>query len=222
MTGPGLLPSRRHQTTAWRIGAAVVLCGLAVVALAQQPAPTPTPTPTRPAAAKLPLGSDWSDLTPAQQVALKPLGPSWGTISTGQKRKWIALSRNFQTLSPAAQTKLHARMTEWINLSAVQRSEARLNFAQTQQLSPDQKKAEWEAYLALPLEQRQQLATGQALPVGAAPARQPVDPNKLAAVPITRSESSPKPTPVVKPRPPREAASASRPARPASGAQASR
>ena len=75
---------------------------------------------------------------------------------------------------------------------------------------------------ALPLEQRQQLATGQALPVGAAPARQPVDPNKLAAVPITRSESSPKPTPVVKPRPPREAASASRPARPASGAQASR
>jgi hypothetical protein len=176
----------------------------------------------RPATVKLPLGSDWSDLTPAQQAALKPLGPSWGSISTGQKRKWIALSRNFQTMSPAAQTKLHARMTEWINLSAVQRSEARLNFAQTQQLSPDQKKAEWEAYQALPLEQRQQLAAGQTLTVGAAPARQPVAPNKLAAVPVTRSESSAKPAPAAKPRPPKEAASASRPARPASGAQASR
>ena len=44
-------------------------------------------------------------------------------------------------------------------------------------------------YQALSPEQKQQLAAGgQVLPGGAAPALKPVDPKKLAAVPVTRSE----------------------------------
>jgi hypothetical protein len=57
-------------------------------------------------------------------------------------------------------------------------------------LSTDQKKAEWQAYQALPLEQKQRLAVGgQTLPSGAAPAAQPVEAHKLASVPVTRSEA---------------------------------
>ena len=190
---------------------------LSFVASAQQA--SPAPSPTRPAVAKPVAGSGWADLTPAQQAALQPLGPTWGSISTGQKRKWIALSQNFQNLSPAERSTLHGRMTEWANLSPVQRSQARLNFAQTKQLSTDQKKAEWQAYQALPLEQRQRLAAGgQTLPSGAAPALQPVEPHKLASVPVTRSEPPATPKAVAKPRPPKEAASASRPSKAASAA----
>ena len=143
----------------------------------------------KPAPAKTATGSGWAALTPAQQAALQPLAPSWGGMSTNQQRKWIALSQNFQNLSPAERSVLHARMTEWASLSPVQRSQARLNFAQTKQLSTDEKKAEWQAYQALPLEQKQRLAAGgQVLPSGAAPALQPVDPQKLATVPVTRSD----------------------------------
>ena len=162
--------------------------------------------------------SGWSELPPAQQSALQPLAPTWGSLSEGQKRKWIALSRNFQTLSPAERTTLHGRMTEWANLSPVQRSEARLNFAQTNQLSNDQKRAQWEAYQALSPEQKQQLATGgNQLPGGAAPALKPVDPKKLAAVPVTRSEpASAAQSSTPKLRPLRDAPAAQRSAKPAS------
>ena len=53
-------------------------------------------------------------------------------------------------MSGAEQAKLHSRMTEWAALSPQQRTQARLNFAETKQLSPDDKKAKWEAYQALP------------------------------------------------------------------------
>ena len=144
---------------------------------------------SRPATTATAPGAGWAELTPAQQAALQPLGPFWGGMSADQRRKWLTLSQNFQKLSPAERSVLHGRMTEWANLSPVQRSQARLNFAQTKQLSTDEKKAQWQAYQALPLEQRQRLAAGgQTLPSGAAPALQPVDPHKLATVPVTRSD----------------------------------
>lgn len=143
----------------------------------------------KPATTRTAPGAGWAELSPAQQAALQPLGPFWGGMSADQRRKWITLSQNFQNLSPAERGVLHGRMTEWANLSPVQRSQARLNFAQTKQLSTDEKKAEWQAYQALSLEQKQRLAAGgQTLPSGAAPALQPVDPNKLATVPVTRSD----------------------------------
>jgi len=152
--------------------------------------------------------ADWSKLTPAQQAALQPLAGTWSSVSEPQKRKWIVLSRNFQTLSPAERATLHSRMTEWANLSAVQRSQARLNFAQTQDLSPAEKKAQWDAYQALSPEQKQQLAAGgQLLPSGAAPALKPVDPTKLAAVPVTRSDASSDPRSSQRKAPARETGS---------------
>ncbi|MCY7309087.1 MAG: DUF3106 domain-containing protein [Rhodoferax sp.] len=133
----------------------------------------------------------WSELTDPQKTALAPLQSDWARISSGQKRKWIALSSNFASLPPAERTILHARMSEWTALRPEQRSQARHNFAQTKDLSADEKRAQWQAYQALSPEQKQQLAaTAPAKPGGAARAVTPVEPAKLAAVPVTRSEAA--------------------------------
>ena len=157
-------------------------------------AQAPTAGPAKPAVAKAqsPVAATrpgWSELTPAQQVALAPLASAWSGISEGQKRKWIAMSQNYPGLSAAERTTLHGRMTEWAALSPAQRNQARLSFAQTKQLSTEEKKTQWQAYQALSPEQKSQLASSaQPKALGAAPAVTPVAPNKLAVVPITRSE----------------------------------
>jgi len=125
----------------------------------------------------------WTELTPAQQQALAPLSGTWDTVSVTQKRKWLALSQNFPTLSGAEQAKLHSRMTEWVGLSPQQRTQARLNFGQTQQLAPDDKKAKWEAYQALSPEEKHKLAAKAPKAPTAAAAVKPVAPEKLAGVP---------------------------------------
>jgi hypothetical protein len=138
-------------------------------------APVPKPAETRPA---------WSELTVPQQQALQPLAGTWATISEAQKRKWLALSQNFPKLPPPEQAKLHSRMTEWVALSPAQRAQARLNFGETKSLSPDDKKAKWEAYQALPPEQKRKLAADAAAkPPTTAAAVKPVPRQKLATVP---------------------------------------
>ena len=136
----------------------------------------------------------WQDLTPVQQVSLRPLAANWNSLGVSQKRKWIALAQNYPTLAPAEQLKLHSRMTEWVALSQQQRAQARLNFAQAKQLTPDQKAATWKAYQELSPEEKQKLASAAvSKPVGAAAAAKPVPTQKLAAVPVTRH--SPKAAP---------------------------
>lgn len=144
----------------------------------------------RPAPAKAPVVShaaarpSWNELTPMQQVSLRPLEGRWHEISEQQRRKWIALSRNFPTLPEAERAKLHSRMTDWAALSAQQRNQARLNFAETNKLAPDDKKAQWEAYQALSPEEKQKLADGATKkPAGAATAIKPVPSQKMVVVP---------------------------------------
>ena len=51
------------------------------------------------------------------------------------------------------------RMSDWVRLSPKQRNEARLNYQGAQQLSAQERQDRWEAYKALPEEQRRQLAS---------------------------------------------------------------
>ena len=75
-------------------------------------------------------------------------------------------------------------MTEWSSLSARQRSQARLNYADAQRLAPNDKRAHWEAYQALSDEEKRSLAAdAPTKPAGAAPALRPVSPKKLVQVP---------------------------------------
>ena len=134
---------------------------------------------------KTPSRPFWKDLTKEQQLSLEPLASNWNLLEEAQKRKWVAIAANYPALAPAEQIKLHSRMTEWVSLSYQQRAQARLNFAQTKQLTPTEKTATWQAYQALSPEEKQKLVT---LPPpklsGAAIASKPVSPQKLATVPV--------------------------------------
>ena len=192
-----------------------VLRGLMVAALLawppvassqiQQPStPVSSPPSSKPPAS----GPAWSQLTPLQQQALAPLASSWNTsMSEPQKRKWLEISKNYGTLTPQAQATLNSRMSEWVALSPQQRAQARLNFGKTlefsKQLTPEEKKAKWEAYQALSLEEKQKLAaTASPKPSGAATAVKPVAPQKLATVPAQpASRQASKPAPKISPLP---------------------
>ena len=145
-------------------------------------------------------------------------------MSESQKRKWLALSKNYKTLPPEDQATLNSRMNEWVALSPEQRAQARLNFGKTKELSrqltPEEKKATWEAYQALSPEEKQKLAAkGSPIPTGAATAVKPVSPQKLAAVPPHAAKPGPRMEPKVTTLP--AAAALPAPATPSSGEAAS-
>ncbi len=168
---------------------------ISATASAQAPAvaTTPATAASRPASSK----PAWNELTPAQRQALAPLASTWETLNEPHKRKWIALAQNFSRMPPAERDKLHSRMKEWAALSPNQRTQARLNFGETQQLSADEKKAKWEAYQALPPEEKRKLAADAAprTPATAA-AVKPVPAEKLANVPKPAA-SNPRPARIV-------------------------
>ena len=129
-------------------------------------------------------GPGWETLTTPQKLALYPLAERWALISEAQKRRWLVLAANFSSLPEDEQAKFHERITDWASLSAQQRNQARLNYAVTNRLAPDDKRAQWEAYQALSDEERAALAALAApKPTGAATALRPVSPKKLAQVP---------------------------------------
>lgn len=169
-------------------------------AQAEETPPTPSPPAvSKPAAAPLPqpaAGSNWHRLGQSQRQALAPLAAAWDSLSPAQKRKWLEVSKNFPTLGQSEQAKMHERMTEWAALKPKERAQARLNFGKTaeisKELTPAEKLAKWQAYQALPPEQRQQLSDkAKTRPLGAAPAVKPVPPQKLAVLPpVTTAKAS--------------------------------
>lgn len=177
----------------YRTALVLALTGLwflaAPVAIAQSAA---SPAPLRASSAPVkatPTKPLWVSLTADQRQALAPLAASWDTLPEGQKRKWIAMVINYGKMPPPEQARLHSRMSEWIALSPQQRVQARLNFGETQQLSGEEKKAKWEAYQALPAEEKSRLAASAAArpPTTAAPVK-PVAPQKLATMPKSSPE----------------------------------
>ncbi|MBI5276976.1 MAG: DUF3106 domain-containing protein [Burkholderiales bacterium] len=174
-----------------------------MMAQAQVPPPAASPRARPSAPAKTTMAPapkeeskpTWAELSAQQQLALRPLGASWKTLSEQHKRKWIALSGNYQRMPPNEQQLLHSRMSEWAALSPQQRTQARLNFADTKKVPPQDKKAMWEAYQALPAEEKRKLAAGaQAVkpsPPPTAAAVKPVPPQKLTKVPAPKNNRTP-------------------------------
>ena len=135
----------------------------------------------RPAHAAASNGIAWRELTARQKTALAPLKEQWPTLSAEHQRKWIALARNYHRLSPAEQATLQRRMSDWAQLSPSQRTRARLNFGEARRLPADEKRAQWEAYQALPEQERERLAQDRPKPpVTAAPALRPAPPSAIA------------------------------------------
>lgn len=123
----------------------------------------------------------WKELTPAQQQTLKPLQSGWDTLDDPRKRKWLTMAQNFARLSPTEQAKLQERMTDWTDLSSQERSRARLNFAETKELTAEQKEERWQAYQKLSGEEKRALAREASKDLtSAAMALKPVEAKKLA------------------------------------------
>ena len=203
-----LMGVHKHQfrvSASGSVIAGALFCGLAALstsascALAQGVAATPLLAPPSPKASssnalaknagalKITSRPAWQDLTASQQASLQPLASDWNTLSETRKRKWIAIAVNYPNLTTAEQTKLHSHMTEWVALSQQQRSQARLNFAESKQIPPTQKAANWEAYQALGPDEKKKLANSATpRPVGAATAAKLVPVQKLAKIPVTR------------------------------------
>lgn len=146
-------------------------------------------------------GQGWEVLSTAQKLALYPLAERWSLLSELQKRRWLALAQNFTALPPQEQARLHERMTEWASLSVQQRNQARLNYAVTKRLAPDDRRTQWDAYQALSEEDKRKLAArATPKPQGAATALLPVSPKKLAKVPAaTNAPGNPANPPKIPP-----------------------
>lgn len=102
-------------------------------------------------------GSAWSSLSAAQKTALAPLQHDWPTIDASGRDKWLALAARFPAMPASERQRVQERMAEWSRLSPQQRAFARLQFQEARQISPVDRQAKWEAYQALPEEERRQL-----------------------------------------------------------------
>lgn len=186
-----------HQAFFSRIfGLGLVLLGLGIsgLSLAQTTLAAPLAT-ANPASAALPSDESkprWTDLSPLERQSLEPLREAWPTLSQGHRRKWQVVAKNFTQMSDSERERLHSRMVDWAALSPKEREQARVNFAETKKLPADARAATWEAYQALPEEEKQALLqAAPKKPAGAAVAPRPIAPHKLAEVPVTRKSPEP-------------------------------
>lgn len=136
----------------------------------------------------------WADLSSAQKKALLPLKNLWPTLEVNRKRKWLAFAQNFAEMPEASQAIAQDRMRDWAALSPQQRTQARLNFAHTQQLSSDEKMSKWEAFQSLSEDAKQKLPSSRPRsPKGAAVAVKPISPDKLTSTPAKKEGQSTSP-----------------------------
>jgi hypothetical protein len=103
-------------------------------------------------------GAAWATLAPAQQAALAPLKRDWQGIDALRKQKWLEIAARFPSMPAEERQRVQDRMTEWARMTPEERGRARLQFQEVRQISPQDRQARWDAYLALPAEDRRALA----------------------------------------------------------------
>jgi hypothetical protein len=100
----------------------------------------------------------WASLTVGEQQALAPLKREWGSIDANRRQKWLEVAARFPKLPEGEQARVQQRMAEWAALTPTERARARLQFRQAQGLTSEERQARWQAYQALPEQERQRLA----------------------------------------------------------------
>ncbi|MFG6414801.1 DUF3106 domain-containing protein [Roseateles sp. DC23W] len=117
----------------------------------------PLTKPITPSALSVPPAS-WRELSAKQQALLAPLERDWPEISDTQRSKWLSATPTLATMSGEEIKRVHDRIRDWTMLSGSERLNARISFQVSRQLTPEQRQARWEAYQALPAEERRVLA----------------------------------------------------------------
>ena len=171
----------------------VALCAVALITLSSQAAaadasPEISPLATSAAPTLPPITAPkWTDLLETERQVLQPLAPVWDDMSTTRRRKWRSIVKNYAQLSPADQAKIRERMGEWALLSTKERQLARLNFAKSKNVNPQELASNWETYQSLSEADRKALSDRTPpVPAGAAIAPKPIPKEKLATIAVTR------------------------------------
>lgn len=172
------------------VAAAVVSAGLAQPSLAQGGGGARS-------VASAESGPRWQELTPSQRSALKPLERDWSGIDAPRKQKWLEVANRYPGMPQAEQERISARMAEWVRLSPTERGQARLNFQNSRQITPEERQARWQAYQSLSPEERSKLAE-RAGPASAPVRRNGTPPRDGVQ---TKSNIVPNPTLTASPRP---------------------
>jgi hypothetical protein len=145
---------RLHPTDATTALILSAVCIFAALPAVAQPARSPAA-----AAPKVDTsGPAWNTLSPAQRQALAPLEREWPSIDSVRKSKWLEIAARLPSMPPDERRRMQERMSEWARLTPDERGRARLSFQEAKQLSPRQRQERWEAYQALPEEDRKALA----------------------------------------------------------------
>ena len=114
-------------------------------------APSPSaPTPEE--------GVRWHKLKPAQREALRPLQQEWGSIDAPRKQKWLGVADRLPSMPADERARVQARMADWARLTPIERGQARLRFQEAKQIPASDRVDRWEAYKALPPDQKNELA----------------------------------------------------------------
>ena len=130
-------------------------------------------------------GPSWSSLTPAQRASLAPLQRDWPSIEANRKQKWLDIAARMPSMPPEERQRIQDRMSEWARMTPEERGRARLQFQEARQISPQQRQARWDAYLALPEEERRALAkSATKVPQVSKPSPAEATPQAVAPTPI--------------------------------------
>jgi len=82
----------------------------------------------------------------------------WSLLDVERKQKWLEVAQRLPKMPADERARIQARMAEWARMTPAERANARMQFQQTRQLSPEERQARWQAYQSLPDEERRQLA----------------------------------------------------------------
>jgi Protein of unknown function (DUF3106) len=137
-----------------------VLCAtLMAMPVQSQTASTSLIKPTAAARPTPEQGPKFLTLSVDEQAALKPLEKDWAGISADRKQKWRVLAARFPKMPADERARIQTRMAEWAQMSPEQRGKVRLQFQEANKSSPQNRQAQWQAYQALPADQKRELAT---------------------------------------------------------------
>jgi len=147
-----------------------------------------------------PSRAEWSGLSPQQRDVLAPLQRDWNSITPAQQQKWVEVANRYPSMPPDERSRVQQRMGEWSRLSVNERARARLNFQESRQLSREERQQQWDAYRALPPDQKRALAeqaqqAQQTKPQPRAASRRD-EPRSGEKSNLVRSPASPLPQPV--------------------------
>lgn len=144
------------------------------------------------AAAQGAAPASWQELSPAQRQTLAPLERDWASIEPGSRAKWLEIAARFPRMSANEQRRVQRRMAEWSRMTPADRGRARLQFQQAKEVPAAERQARWEAYQALPADERKKLATSAVPASTLAPTAAPKRKHNL----VTPSAATPPARPV--------------------------